>query len=181
MIRCTAGDSAIRHTEPPRISASRWVNRSARRPAQSMNETPDRSSSSDGLCLRITRSIMSRNTSAMLVSTSPLAHTTALLSPGQTCSVRAIASPSPQAPAADRNQPIHLTDPRLEKAGRCRIPHLDSPARWDNEPGQPSGRGMRPAGPPVRLERRRARGGAAGGDDRFASPGAVPVRRAERP
>jgi len=84
-------------------------------------------------------------------------------------------------PAADRNQPIHLTDPRLEKAGRCRIPHLDSPARWDNEPGQPSGRGMRPAGAPVRLERRRARGGAAGGDDSFASPGAVPVRRAERP
>jgi hypothetical protein len=111
MIRCTAGDSAIRHTEPPRIAASRRVIRSARRPAQSINETPDRSSSSDGLCLslRITRSIMSRNTSATLVSTSPLAHTTALLSPGQTRSVRAIASPSPQTPAAGRSQPIPVT------------------------------------------------------------------------
>ena len=85
------------------------------------------------------------NVSATLVSTSPLAHTTALLSPGQTCSVRAIASPSPQAPAAGRSPPIPLIDPRLEKADRCRIPHLDSPARWDNEPVQPSGRGMRPA------------------------------------
>jgi hypothetical protein len=84
-------------------------------------------------------------------------------------------------PPAGRSRPIPLTDPGLEKAGRCRIPHLDSPARWDKEPGQPSGRGMRPDGAPVRLERRRARGGAAGGDDRFASPGAVPVRRAERP
>jgi len=40
---------------------------------------------------------------------------------------------------------------------------------------------MRPAGPPVRLGRRRARGGAAGGDDRFASPGAyTPPHLAER-
>ena len=59
MIRRTAGDSAIRLTDPLRSPARRRVSRSARRPAQSMNETRDRSSSSDGLCARITASIMS--------------------------------------------------------------------------------------------------------------------------
>ena len=103
-----ADDPVARRATPrsgtPNRRASRPADGSsgAPRPAQSMNETPARSSSSDGLCLRITRSIMSRNTSAALRSMSPVTHTTALLSPGQTCSVRAIASPSPQAPAAGR-------------------------------------------------------------------------------
>jgi glucose-6-phosphate dehydrogenase-like protein len=46
VIRRTAAEVAIRHMNPPRISARRRVARSARRPAQSMNETPDTSSMS---------------------------------------------------------------------------------------------------------------------------------------
>jgi hypothetical protein len=46
MIRRTARETAISRMNPPRSSARRRVVRSARRPAQSMKETPDTSSRS---------------------------------------------------------------------------------------------------------------------------------------
>jgi hypothetical protein len=83
MIRRTAADAAIRRMHPPRISARRRVARSARRPAQSMNETPDTSSMSLALRSRMIRSRACCSGAAVQTSTSPLIATMVPRSPGR--------------------------------------------------------------------------------------------------
>jgi hypothetical protein len=76
MIRPTGADTAVSRTNPPRSSARRRVARTARRPAQSMNETPDKSSRSLAPRSHMIRSRTCCSGSSVETSISPLTATT---------------------------------------------------------------------------------------------------------